>query len=48
MQTYYHLANVKQKGIGKWIYPILLLGEVAKEGKKERKGRNQTTPAKDD
>lgn len=42
MQTYYHLANVKQKVIGKWIYPILLLVEVAKKGKKERKKRKKS------
>lgn len=44
MQTYYHLAKVKQKGIGKWIYPILLLGEGAKKGKKEKEEITRCLP----
>lgn len=28
MQTPYHLAKVKQKGIGKWVYPIPLLKKL--------------------
>lgn len=56
MQIYCPLAKVKQKGIGKWVYPIPLarvgrVGERRQEGRKEgRRERavNHTTHAIDD
>lgn len=43
MQIYCPLAKVKQKGIGKWVYPIPLarvgrVGERRQEGRKEGRG----------